>query len=289
MLGAIFQGKITFLKQRLRDCLQRGLLMPNRILKDSICTSPEIEQLTPEAEIFFYRLLVNCDDYGLFDARSAVLRSRLFPLRPMDDNYIHQLLSDVIRIGLVKIYEVEGRQYLEVIKWAKHQQIRAKRPKYPLPTGIYTHLQSSDIKCNHLITLAPVIQSNPIQSESNPCGITENEFSTSASFKAYENIGLMTPIISEKMKDAIKEYTEDWVVAAIEESVIQNKKSWGYIEAILKRWAVDGFKVDTRKVKGNGHNPSGNRQLPETYTDPDEYRKQYRLAHGMSATSNVTA
>ena len=35
--------------------------MPNRILKDSICTSETIEGLTDAEEVFFYRLLVQCD------------------------------------------------------------------------------------------------------------------------------------------------------------------------------------------------------------------------------------
>ena len=45
-----------------------GIKMPNRIIKESICTSCEIDSLTPEQEVFFYRLIVNCDDYGRMDA-----------------------------------------------------------------------------------------------------------------------------------------------------------------------------------------------------------------------------
>ena len=55
--------------------------MPNRILKETICTSETIDNLSVEAERFFYRLLVNCDDYGLMDARPRILRARCFPLR----------------------------------------------------------------------------------------------------------------------------------------------------------------------------------------------------------------
>ena len=55
--------------------------MPNRIIKESICTSDSINQLTPFQEVFFYRLLVNCDDYGRLDARPEVLASKLYPLR----------------------------------------------------------------------------------------------------------------------------------------------------------------------------------------------------------------
>lgn len=55
--------------------------MPNRILKESICTSDTLDELTWMEEVFWYRLIVNCDDYGRFDARPAILRSRLFPLK----------------------------------------------------------------------------------------------------------------------------------------------------------------------------------------------------------------
>ena len=55
--------------------------MPNRILKESICTSESIDDMSWFEECFFHRLLVNCDDYGRFDARPAILKSRLFPLK----------------------------------------------------------------------------------------------------------------------------------------------------------------------------------------------------------------
>lgn len=45
--------------------------MPNRMIKESICTSETLAQLTPEEERLFYRLLVNADDFGRFDGRAA--------------------------------------------------------------------------------------------------------------------------------------------------------------------------------------------------------------------------
>jgi hypothetical protein len=55
--------------------------MPNRIIKESICTSDTIDQMSCFEECFWHRLIVNCDDYGRFDARPAVLKSRLFRSR----------------------------------------------------------------------------------------------------------------------------------------------------------------------------------------------------------------
>ena len=55
--------------------------MPNRILKESICTSDSIDRLSWFEEVVFYRLIVNCDDYGRFDGRVALIKNKLFPLK----------------------------------------------------------------------------------------------------------------------------------------------------------------------------------------------------------------
>ena len=132
--------------------------MPNRILKETICTSEEIEHLEPEAEVLFYRLIVNCDDYGLADARLAIIKGKCYPLKSIDINRIQVLLAKLSNVGLIQLYEVDGKPYLHVVNWHKHQQIRAKKSKYPMPE------EGSDINCNQLQSNVPVIQSNPIQS-----------------------------------------------------------------------------------------------------------------------------
>ena len=112
--------------------------MPNRILKESICTSETIDQLSPEAECFFYRLLVQCDDFGRMDGRASVLRSRCFPLRleKITDKQVDAWLKDCAKADLLWLYTDDGRRYLQIAKWDKHQQRRAKYSKYPQPQSI---------------------------------------------------------------------------------------------------------------------------------------------------------
>jgi len=55
-----------------------------------------------------------------------------------------------------------------------------------------------------------------------------------------ENIGMLTPMIAEQLKDAEQQYPASWIEDAFEEAVSRNKRSWRYIEAILKRWASEG-------------------------------------------------
>lgn len=143
--------------------------MPNRIIKESICTSDEIDQLSAEQEVFFYRLMVVVDDFGLIDARLPILKSKCYPLKSIEISVIQANLGRLVDVGLVSLYRADGKPYLSITSWAKHQQIRAQRAKCPMPE------QGIEINCNQLISDAPVIQSNPIQSESNPNPITAPE------------------------------------------------------------------------------------------------------------------
>ena len=55
-----------------------------------------------------------------------------------------------------------------------------------------------------------------------------------------ENIGLLTPMIAEELRDAEKTYPESWIKDAIKEAVNAGKRNWRYISAILGRWATEG-------------------------------------------------
>lgn len=107
--------------------------MPNRLLKEGICTSETINQLNALAETFFYRLLVVSDDYGRMDARPAILKSCCFPLKdsilPSD---VRTLLSMLQDSKLIELYEVDDKPLLQINKW--EQRVRSKG-KYPPPVS----------------------------------------------------------------------------------------------------------------------------------------------------------
>ena len=108
--------------------------MPNRILKESVCTSPNIERLGWFEEVCFYRLIVQCDDFGRLDARPQLLRAKLFPLR--DDvtaAVVEGAMNTLEAIGLIERYTVGDRPYLQLATWARHQRVRTKRSRFPPP------------------------------------------------------------------------------------------------------------------------------------------------------------
>jgi DNA replication protein len=75
-------------------------------------------------------------------------------------------------------------------------------------------------------------------------------------FKLYEeNIGPLTPLIADALKDAEETYQAEWIAEAIQLAVTNNKRNWKYAEAILKRWKEEG-----RGEKQNRRNDQKSRQ-----------------------------
>ncbi len=60
-------------------------------------------------------------------------------------------------------------------------------------------------------------------------------------FKLYEeNIGALTPLLSDMLREAEREYPGAWFEEAFEIAVSRNVRNWKYIEAILRRWKENG-------------------------------------------------
>ena len=67
------------------------------------------------------------------------------------------------------------------------------------------------------------------------------DLSWSEVFKLYEeNIGPLTPLIADALKDAEKEYSKEWLEEAIRIAVVNNVRKWRYIQAILNSWKEEG-------------------------------------------------
>jgi DnaD/phage-associated family protein len=60
-------------------------------------------------------------------------------------------------------------------------------------------------------------------------------------FQLYEaNIGALTPLVADELKEAEQLYPYEWLEEAFREAALQNKRSWRYAAAILQRWATEG-------------------------------------------------
>jgi DnaD/phage-associated family protein len=60
-------------------------------------------------------------------------------------------------------------------------------------------------------------------------------------FSLYEeNIGMLTPLLADELKEAERDYPWPWIEAAFRLAVSRNARSWRYIEVTLRRWAAEG-------------------------------------------------
>lgn len=104
--------------------------MPNRILRDWT-DSDKVNKLTAEGERFFTRLIMKVDDYGHFPANPRLLTSLLFPLKDgIRDADSTRWLREAESAGLILVYTVGGQPFIEIVNFK--QQLRLKKPKYPL-------------------------------------------------------------------------------------------------------------------------------------------------------------
>ena len=115
--------------------------------------------------------------------------------------------------------QCDSKPYLYLPSWEVHQQVRAKRSKYPSPEDACNHMISHDIKCAR----------NPIQSESE----SESEIEANASCAEPETAST-PPVILLPLNDGTdypvsEEQCQEWAGLYPAVDVIQqlrNMKGW---------------------------------------------------------------
>jgi len=81
-----------------------------------------------------------------------------------------------------------------------------------------------------------------------------------------QNIGLLSPLIADRLADALLRYPEQWIADAIGEAVAYNRRSWRYIERILENWATEGRSDETNRRDHETDRASG-KTLRDKYSE----------------------
>lgn len=142
--------------------------MPTRYLKSGIRDSEAIEKLSPLAENLYYRLLVTVDDFGRYDARPPMIKAACFPVKDsINAAKTEVLMKELAENGLVEIYMVQGKPYLQMTKWDNIP--RAKESKFPANTYdvIQMHTSVCDNNTNVPLTVT-VTETKTVTKTANP-------------------------------------------------------------------------------------------------------------------------
>lgn len=95
--------------------------------------SDKVDKTTPQAEVFFTRLIMKADDYGCFWADQKRLKANLFPLKSdsIRDADISRWIAECEKAGLIVVYESDDKKYLQIVEFG--QRLRTKQSRFPLP------------------------------------------------------------------------------------------------------------------------------------------------------------
>ena len=233
--------------------------MPNRIIKESAFTSEKIASLSDFEFRLWIGLITQVDDAGRGDARPAIIKGRVFPLRDrVTAKDIDVSLHALAAKGCVSLYTVGGKPYFWFPSWAEHQRIRDCKPKFPAPEEC--DFYDSAATCGE-----PPQSAALIQSESEYKSESESEYKSeqdarardgvvSSVFGAFERCGFkITSRNVDVVNSFIDDYGSEWTIKAFECAADNGKLTISYVRGILKNWekngAADSGKTDARNPK----------------------------------------
>ena len=108
--------------------------MPQRFLRPGITTSDRWNAVSFIAQSFYVRLLTLVDDYGRYDGRIAILHAQCFALRPdINPQDSAAARRELQTANLIEIYEVGGKEYVQITKWQERARGPSKYPSNPNP------------------------------------------------------------------------------------------------------------------------------------------------------------
>ncbi len=82
------------------------------------------------------------------------------------------------------------------------------------------------------------------------------------------NIGQITPLIADGIRDWADNFPSEWIIEAIREAVLAGVRKANYINSILENWNVNGFKAKPK-----------NKADPPSNENPQDRYKNQRFDH----------
>lgn len=102
-----------------------------RTIKPEFWTSEQVVECSRDARLLFIGLWTFCDDGGVHPASAKRIKMEIFPGDDLTGNEILRLVDELIRNGLVEVFEAQGQEYWHVVSWDKHQKIEKKSYRFP--------------------------------------------------------------------------------------------------------------------------------------------------------------
>jgi hypothetical protein len=99
-----------------------------RTIKPDFPQSQTVTTLSRDARLLYIQLWTIADDEGRAVGAPGIVASLLYPLDADARGLVEEWLSELERAGCIRCYEVDGKLYLDLPNWLKHQKIDRPSP-----------------------------------------------------------------------------------------------------------------------------------------------------------------
>lgn len=106
-----------------------------RSIKPEFWTAEQVMECSPMARLLFIGMWNFCDDGGVHPASAKTLKAEVFPSDDITAGQVEALVSELVANGLLLGYAVDGKKYLYVTGWSRHQKIEKPNFKHPGPVS----------------------------------------------------------------------------------------------------------------------------------------------------------
>lgn len=107
-----------------------------RSIRPEFFDSESVGRLSREARLLFIGLWCMADDYGRMTSCLRLISARLFAFDGIQDESIQSWLSELVQGGMIQLYHVGNREFIQIINFEKYQKPNRKFPStIPAPDG----------------------------------------------------------------------------------------------------------------------------------------------------------
>ncbi len=108
--------------------------MTRRMIDSGMWSNENFAALPAMARLLQVGIINHADDQGRIKAHPAYLRSQIFPYDDVAIDDMRDWLQAIARNGTIAIYEVDSKEYIQLIKWWSYQSLQYAAPSdYPAP------------------------------------------------------------------------------------------------------------------------------------------------------------
>lgn len=147
----------------------------SRNIKPGFFRNADLAELPYEARLLFVGLWTIADREGRLEDRPKQIKMEIFPADNLDCD---QLLNDLASTGMVVRYEVDGKRYLQVTNFSKHQNPHKDERQSTIPTPCKhstSHVQAQCVHGASTVQNVLIPDSLLLIPEVNPCSPSASE------------------------------------------------------------------------------------------------------------------